>query len=974
MDLTTASASLNEKISAETERLKAELGFGRFLCGLHPEKSLEWSGLIAKAEENAVKAFERGDPASIRKTIEDSEKSMAEIGQAAKSFTVHCAGHGHIDMNWMWSWPETVAVTVDTFVTVLKLMEEFPDFKFSQSQASVYAIMEEYRPDMLAAIAERVREGRWEVTASHWVEGDKNMAGAESLCRQVLYTRRYMERLFGLKPEDVPIDWSPDTFGHPATVPSYLTRSGIRYLYLHRPGTMTLKKPWVFWWQGPDGSRVLVRNDSNALRGYNGEISPLLIRDLERSVSENGLKDHLFVYGVGDHGGGPTRRDIESAIEMDRWPVFPNIRFSTVKKYFETVAPLCGGLPVLDRELNFEFTGCYTSQSLIKKMNRYGENRLIDAEFAASVSWLTNGLAFPRVPLEAAWKNILFNQFHDILPGSGVMETRTFSHGLYQKSMAATSQVETRSLRSLASLIDTFGAGLRENPGCQDPAVKKSLGAGSGMAASDGSISRADRSSGSSVRPFLLFNPVARDSETVVEAVVWDQSSGDRKPLSSKKFNVQAPDGTVLPAQTVETGSYWGHDYAALAFPAVTAGLGYSVYTIFEDGMEIRPDLPKNPDHCRHLSDPHHCAYAANERGREGLENGLIRLEIDPRTGGIRSLAEKKSGVEIVSPETSSPVLEYEVERPHAMTAWAIEHPGTPAEYPEVTDIRRTRQGPWSASLQISFRIRESEFSLTYETRFADPRLFINIKGTWFQRGTPRTGVPALSFALPLSLDDARCVHEIPFGSIERGMNNREEVPSQQWTMVRGSFRGKAAGALVMNDSKYGHSLEANKLRISLIRGSYDPDILPEIGRHEVKLAVLPFCGDMPVCEAVRRGQEFNRPVKIIGTDLHQGPLPGHGRFLKIDPPEVVLSCLKKAEDSDSLIFRLFNTAPKELVVRIELGLSLGSNLSKPVETDLMERPVENSSAVLEGRTIKAKIPAFGIATVKVDAASNRTA
>ena len=166
----------------------------------------------------------------------DAESLLAPLGAAAKSYTIYCAGHAHIDMNWMWSWPETVGVTIDSFTTVLRLMEEFPQFIFGQSQASVYRIVEEHRPDMLERIAARVREGRWEVTASHWVEGDKNIASGESLCRHLLYTRRYMQELFGLTPEDVQIDWSPDTFGHAHTVPSYLARGGVRYYYHHRPG------------------------------------------------------------------------------------------------------------------------------------------------------------------------------------------------------------------------------------------------------------------------------------------------------------------------------------------------------------------------------------------------------------------------------------------------------------------------------------------------------------------------------------------------------------------------------------------------------------------------------------------------------------------------------------------------------------------------------------------------------------------
>lgn len=142
-----------------------------------------------------------GSLEELRLAIGAMEASLADIGQAAKKYTIHCVGHGHIDMNWMWSWPETVSMTHDTFASVLNLMDQYPDFIYSQSQASVYAAIEKHHPQMFEAIQQRVKEGRWEVTAAHWVEGDKNLASGESLCRHLLYTRDYFADRFDLKPE-----------------------------------------------------------------------------------------------------------------------------------------------------------------------------------------------------------------------------------------------------------------------------------------------------------------------------------------------------------------------------------------------------------------------------------------------------------------------------------------------------------------------------------------------------------------------------------------------------------------------------------------------------------------------------------------------------------------------------------------------------------------------------------------------------
>jgi alpha-mannosidase len=966
--MTTKMQEMTELAAAQvkhaTARVETQLRFARELCEWHPAERKMWLPLIDRAAAEAEQAAAEGGVTATRRAVSRVEGILAPLGKVAKTYTLHCVGHAHIDMNWMWSWPETVGVTVDTFGTVLRLMEEYPEFCFSQSQASVYAILEKHRPDILAQVAKRVKEGRWEVTASHWVECEKNLAGPESLCRHILYTRRYMQKLFGLSPEDVPIDWSPDTFGHPATVPTYLARSGIKYLYLHRPGNLTQPKVGLFWWLGPDGSRVLVKNDFRV--GYNGQIGPGMLGELLLAVKETGLRETLCVYGVGDHGGGPTRRDLEQAIEMNAWPIFPNVRFSTAKAFYETVAPLARNIPVIQGELNFECAGCYTTQTLIKKANRYGENRLIDAETAAGLAWAAIDEPYPAETMEEGWRNVLFNHFHDILPGSGVMDTRTYSHGLYQQTVALSAQAETRALRALAARIDTRAAGMPERPKTPSSHLRTSMGAGVGFGTHDGGFSRSDASIGHGNDPFVLFNPTAHDREEVIEATVWDNGPAGTPPLRSRAFSVLLPDGSLVPAQVVGGGGYWGHDHAVLAFPVRVPALGYALYTVVENGPEtpaIQPPAVK----AWQLGREHHCFYMKEERGPEGLENDLLRVEIDPVTGGIRRLADKTSGLELVTPACPAPPLEFELERPHGMTAWLVEHAGAPAEFPVLRELRRGQKGPYKATLEAVLRIRQSEFTLTYEVRAGDPRLYVGIKGVWFERGTAETGIPVLNFKLPLALKDCRGRYEIPFGAIDRKLNQREEVPSQQWAQVIGKAGNRTAGCLLANDCKYGHSLDGSTLRLTLIRSSYDPDILPEIGQHEMRLAIRPFAGDLSVAEAIKEGVVLNRPIRAVGTGVHVGDLPANGQLVEILPAAVIVSGLKKAEEGNGLVLRLFNPTDRAVAAKLKLNSSLLPKPSKAVESDLMERPMAKSAARLAGNTVSVNVPGRGIVSVRVE-------
>jgi len=576
--------------------------------------------------------------------------------------------------------------------------------------------------------------------------------------------------------------------------------------------------------------------------------------------------------------------------------------------------------------------------------------------------WAGLGLAYPATAFDEAWRDILFNQFHDILPGSGAPATRTYADGLYQKTMATTGQVETRALRLLASRIDTAGVGPVESARGSPLHMVNSIGAGVGCDSADGRMSQSDQTRGAGPWPFILFNPTATDRNEVVQATIWETGLPEVAALKARSFCVRGPDGKLLPAQMVDSGNFWRHDRVTLAFPAAVPSLGYAQYAIVE--MKI-PGSPKPG--IRQLGKEHHCSYQIWERSPEGLENENLRVEIDPVTGGIRSLLDKKSGMKLIGPARPAPALEYLVERAHGMSSWQIQHPGSPAEYPGVRALRRSLKGPYKAAIEVDLRMHESDFTLTYELRADDPKLYVHITGNWFQRGNAEIGVPVLNFTLPLAVTEAQARYEIPFGAIDRKLNHGEEVPALQWAQVTGKIRGQKAGCLLLNDCKHGHSLDGNILRLMLIRGSYEPDLLPEIGRHEIHLALRPFAGELPVSEAIREGQNFNHPVRVVNTDVHKGPLPRNGQFIRVLPDAVILNAIKKADDDEALILRLFNPTNRKVTARIESSGKLLAPWAKAGEIDLLERPLAKSSCQVIGRMITVVVPARGIVSVRAE-------
>ncbi|MHB1357843.1 MAG: glycoside hydrolase family 38 N-terminal domain-containing protein, partial [Anaerolineae bacterium] len=371
---------------------------------------------------------------------------LAPFVKEAKTYTTHLVAHSHIDMNWLWTWDETVDVIKRDFIAMDDLISRYPGFHFSQSQASTYKAMEDQYPEVLRKVKQRVAEGKWEVTANTWVEGDLNMACGEALVRQLLYTRPYIKKLFGVSPR---ICWEPDTFGHVATLPQLLRQVGVDYYYHCRAG----QGQSVFWWEGIDGSRVLSFNDP---LGYGGIINAdSIVYPALDAAKRYGLKHSFFVYGVGDHGGSGTARDIEHAQILFKQPYLPQAVMSDSIGFYDHARTAASDLPVIQGELNTTFEGCYTSHGDIKKLNRQAENGLLTAEALAAVAATLTKTCYPINELGDAWRITLFHQFHDILCGCAIGATYQDATLAMQPALAAADHITTNSAAALSAEVNT---------------------------------------------------------------------------------------------------------------------------------------------------------------------------------------------------------------------------------------------------------------------------------------------------------------------------------------------------------------------------------------------------------------------------------------------------------------------------------------------------------------------------------------
>ncbi|MGQ9737039.1 MAG: alpha-mannosidase [Armatimonadota bacterium] len=933
------------------ERLQAEIDFASKLVQANPSHRVEWESLILQAGQAFAQAISDGKP--IADAVKMAEEILRPIEPVAKQYTIHCVGHAHIDMNWMWNWAETVATINDTFSTVNRLFQEVQQFRFSQDQTSIYQAMKDYLPEIWQKVKEHVHSGRWEVTASHWVEADKNMASGETLCRHLLYTRRFFRQEFGLPYDAVRLDYEPDTFGHAHTVPGILARAGIRYYYFCRTG----RGPFLFWWQGRDGSRVLAFDDHR--EWYLGPITPRIAQHVLEFERQTGLKDMLYVYGVGDHGGGPTRRDLRLAHEMMEWPIFPKIRFSTYHEFFAIAERDAKDIPVIDGELNFVFEGCYSSQSNIKYANRRSENALVEAEICALLAKGVTGQPYPSEQLHTAWRHTMFNQFHDILPGSGVHATYEYAQGLFQEIITHTSMIKTRSLRAIAERVNTKAVVPTHASASNDG---EGLGAGQGDLPADGVISRYG-AGGIGADPFVVFNPSPWTRSEVVTARIWDRD------IEPPYVAVQDDKGNVLQGQVLQRGHYWAHNFIEVAFPAhEVPPLGYRTYSV-------------------------HRAVGAQSRtgcsgdGKGTIENEYLRVTVEQQSGAIVNLVDKRTGIELVPPGERIGLLEYILEAPHAMTAWVLGQMKQYIPFTEGATLSFPHNGPYIASVQAHHRLNDSRFTVTISLMAGVPRVEFTVDVDWLERGSPEVGVPALRMQFPLAIDEPKCRMECPSGWVERTTIGYAEpsetfkhvggqgiamypmdMPTQRWVELSGVHleTGKLAGAVLVNDRVYAHSVCDNTLGVTLLRSSYDPDPLPEMGHHTFRFALIPFGEGWTPAQSARAGFDFNLLFNVVSTDVHEGDLPASQSFAEVLTPNVMLSGMKKAEDSDALIIRLYEVEGKPTTAEVRLSSVLAQANALAVETDILEQPLTNSTARMSGDVLSVQIPAFGIATVKV--------
>ncbi|MBC7765254.1 MAG: alpha-mannosidase [Hyphomonadaceae bacterium] len=372
------------------------------------------------------------------------KEKVFESGVYQKSGKLHLIGNSHLDIVFLWPYREFIRKLGRTHASMLRLMEEFPNFIFSQSQPAMYKEMKKHFPEIYAQVKERVKEGRWEVIGGMWVEPDCNLISGESFTRQLLFGTRFIEREFGVKPRTC---WLPDVFGNCYTMPQILAKAGIEYFVTHKMCVWNDTNPWkthTFWWEGPDGSRVFSVSPPTH---FIGTVEPdhMLAHWNKYSDKEN-VGESLYCYGWGDGGGGVDPEMLQYVKRYEKFPGIPETKPVTVENALDSMRQKAKNIPVWKDELYLEaHRGVHTTKGKLKKRNRYAENLYREAELY-SVIGMQMGLNYQQEQINEGWEKILTNQFHDSLPGSHISEVYEDLLQEYDQIIAIGEEVRTQAL------------------------------------------------------------------------------------------------------------------------------------------------------------------------------------------------------------------------------------------------------------------------------------------------------------------------------------------------------------------------------------------------------------------------------------------------------------------------------------------------------------------------------------------------
>lgn len=813
-------------------------------------------------------------------SIEKAEQILKEAfySEERECPTVSAIGHTHIDIAWLWTVEQTREKVLRSFSTVLRLMEQYPDYKFMSSQPILYQFVKEQEPEMYEKIKERIREGRWEVDGAMWLEADCNLTGGESLVRQIIKGHRFFLEEFGKESKSL---WLPDVFGYSAALPQILKKSGIPYF-------MTTKIAWnqydqlpndTFIWKGIDGSEVFAFmptttdydkdqglnisfSDTRNTTTYTGIVNPnMALGTFKRFQNRDLTEDTLMLFGFGDGGGGPTKEMLESAERLKYGiPGIPKIRPEFEQDYFDRTYEKIHDLPDMptwDGELYFEYhRGTLTSMARNKRSNRKNEILYTQMETASCMAGIEKDEQLQNV-LDKGWDILLINQFHDIVPGSSIKP-------VYEQTDKEYHEIEEAGKEELNRVVSAA---------------------------------------------------VGRLSMEKEGVVVMNTQGYERDDLVVLDDGTEIPrlvdeDGRNVPAQKTADGRY-------LLYVSHIPPLGYK--KLYETEELLEESTGKEWDYT--------------------FENPFIKVCFNEKME-ITSLYEKEAEKELIQEGRCGNVLRTYEDRPMQWDNWDI----------DVFYQRKPYEADWYSPARV-IENGEVRMVVEFECGFLDstvtqqvclyhqiPRIDFRTKADW------KTHHVILKTHFPVDVNTTRASYEIQFGNVERETTNnyswdtaKFEACGHKWA----DLSENSSGISLLNDCKYGYGIKKGEMSLTLIKSGTYPNEDADIGEHEFTYSIYPHAGRWQEAKTVEMAYNLNVPMLAKRTGRQEGCGGEYESFLKCSQESCFVEVIKKAEDGNGVIVRMYENKNNRVRAQIQTAYPI----AHVYECNLLEENEEELTA-----------------------------
>jgi len=754
---------------------------------------------------------------------------------------MHMIGNAHIDPVWLWRWTEGYQEVKASFRSALDRMNEDEAFTFTASSSIFYEWVEESDPAMFEEIKARVAEGRWEIVGGWVIEPDCNMPSGESFARQGLYGQRYFKEKFG---KIARVGYNPDSFGHTWTLPQIFNQQGMMEYVFMRPGDHEKDTPRMFRWQSPDGAEVLcyrIQSSYNTwldnLREFMGRLAPEMVDEKD---------ERMFFYGVGNHGGGPTKANIRCIRDMNAEGSDTEYVFSTTHKFFDDMRAQGIEFPVVYDDLQHHASGCYSVHSGIKHWNRKAEHLLGTAEIFSTIAKAVKGIVYPS-DFTRAWKNVLFNQFHDILAGTSLISAYEDARDMYGEAASIATRNLNTAVQALSWSID---------------------------------IPMED---GMDMYPIVVFNPHPWGGKMVCEA--------ELRYIHECDFMLLDDEGKEVAIQQIQSESivFLGRAVFVADLPA----MGYRTYRLYCKRKSEANFANVTVTATTIENDWLKLAFNPETGNMTSLFDKKQNAEMLSREGARMAV------IEDLSDTWSHDVFKFDKE----IANMAPVYVRVVEEGPVRSTIR--------VRYQHNDSIATQDFCLYKELPYADVKVMVDWREPFsmmkvkfpvnLDNAAPTYEIPFGSITRVANGEEESGQNWVDFAGAHKQTGKASGLALMNTAKYSYDFTADEMGMTVLRNAVYAQhdpwKLDSEKEYTTV-----------EEGVQRFSYALLPHVGTWEDSTAIQTAQELNRRPTIVVETYHAGELPQKKSFLEVSTPQVVVTAVKEAEDGDGVIVRAYNT------------------------------------------------------------------